>query len=66
MKKGKQKVAAISFKPSKATNISGISFKGAGAVKVDAAGRVTAKKKGKGTVTVKAGGKKYKVKIKVK
>jgi uncharacterized repeat protein (TIGR02543 family) len=64
-----KKTAQIKLKlsPSKATNLK-VSFKSsrASGLSVDKAGKVTAKKKGKYTITVKVGKKKVKIKITVK
>jgi uncharacterized repeat protein (TIGR02543 family) len=67
LKAGKTKILKIKLSPAKATNLK-ISFGSnkKGVATVDAAGRITAVKKGKAVITVKAGGKTVKVKLTVK
>jgi uncharacterized protein YjdB len=67
LKKGKTKDLKIVLAQKTATNLK-VSFKSGkpSVLKVDKAGRITAVKKGKATVTVKVGGKVVKVKVTVK
>jgi uncharacterized protein YjdB len=67
LKAKKIKDLKIKLSPSKANNLK-VSFKSSKSkiASVDAAGRITALKKGKGVITVKVGTKKVKIKITVK
>jgi uncharacterized repeat protein (TIGR02543 family) len=67
LKAGKTKVLQIKLTPAKATNLK-TSFASSkkGVAAVDAAGRITAVKKGKATITVKVGGKTLRLKLTVK
>jgi uncharacterized protein YjdB len=67
MKKGKFYQIKVKLKSSKATGVN-ITFKSSKpkVIYVDKAGRLWAKKKGKATITVKVGKKKYKKKIRVR
>jgi uncharacterized repeat protein (TIGR02543 family) len=67
LKAGKTKILKIKLSPAKATDLK-ISFKSSrkSVATVDAAGRITAARKGKAVITVKAGGKTVRVKLTVK
>jgi hypothetical protein len=67
MKKGQYKILKVKLTSSSATNVK-VTFSSSNkkVLTVDKAGKLFAKKKGSATVTVKAGGKSYKKKIKVK
>jgi hypothetical protein len=67
LKAGKTKDLKIKLTQSKASDLK-VTFKSSkkGVAKVDAAGRITAVKKGKATITVKVGSKTVKVKVTVK
>jgi uncharacterized protein YjdB len=67
MKKGKTAQLKVKITPATATNVK-VTFKSnkPGVLSVDKAGKLTAKKKGKATITVKAGGKSAKKTIKIK
>jgi uncharacterized protein YjdB len=67
LKAGKTKILKIKLAPAKATNLK-VSFKSGkkSVATVDAAGKITAIKKGKAVITVKVGGKTVRVKLTVK
>jgi uncharacterized protein YjdB len=66
LKTGKTAQLKLKLTPAKATNLK-VKFKVKGkAIKVDAAGKITAVKKGKAKITVSAGGKKVTMTITVK
>jgi uncharacterized protein YjdB len=68
LKVGKSYRMKLKLAPVKATNVSGVTFKSSkkSVLTVDKAGKLVALKKGKATITVKAGGKKYVKVVRVK
>jgi uncharacterized protein YjdB len=68
LKKGKSYTVKLKLKNKKATNIKSITFKSSKkkVFTVDKAGKITALKKGKAKLTVKAGGRKSVMNVRVK
>jgi uncharacterized protein YjdB len=68
LKKGNTYTLKWTLSPNKPTNVTAITFTSSkkSVVMVDAAGQMTALKKGKATITIKAAGKKVTKKVQVK